>query len=272
MTSTASEREVSSATSHHSSSDAARQVTGTSSSTCTSSPAPSSRLRSRPGAASRKGPGASGIGSFGEPQAERRPAGDRQPRISLALGPDGDRGPSAGTQHPGELAYGRIAVGHEHHPEATEHAVEGRGRQSELGGIRDREVDVVEPELGGAAACGVDHLRDAVRREQASVGCHVGRGEQARVPRPGCDLEEVVTGRRVEEGDEPLGDLTGRIPHERPAALPAARDGAPRVELCAPSGRVTHARPPPGGMPDRQWTHARPSPTGHQKAGMISRP
>ena len=72
-------------------------------------------------------------------------------------------------------------------------------------------------------------------------------------PGPAATSSTARPGVGVEQLDEPLGDGAGRLPDDRPAALPAARDGTPGVEL---------------GL-TRVVRHPRPA---AQKAGMISVP
>jgi hypothetical protein len=87
----------------------------------------------------------------------------REPWVSLARPPDGDDGPSAGSEDATDLAGALLRVGNEHQPFAAVHDV-----VRSVGLVDGLEIEharrhVPEPALGGTAPSDGGHLGHDVR-------------------------------------------------------------------------------------------------------------
>ena len=218
--------------SHHSSRDAARQTTAR---------LRASRLEARRGhqptqlvrVGEPKRPGRPRIGrarARPSSSADRRlPSSSRwRPRLPRRRAP---------TRPPGRRtraisARARVRLGHEHDAEAAEHAVDARVRRESIAEASStRNSTFSTPELGRAPPCGVDHLGRDVGREQTPVRPEPCSGDEARVSRPGGELEHRLAA-SWDRAARPAARRAGASLRERGRrrSQPAA-DAAPGLDL-----------------------------------------
>ena len=239
--------------SHHASSESARQRRGTSSSVSTRRPASVTTLRSSSGSARRNGPGAAGSGRSMSPSSTCGPPGRGHPVVLVRGGPDRERRASSGLQHACDLGQGTRWLGDEHDPEAADDAVDRAVEKADRRGILHAELDVLDPELCGPAASGVDHLREPRRVESRSpfgpsrsaAMKPVSRGRPR--ARARCRPEQGRAARRVArpDGASPRGRVPPGAPSlQRPLARP--RPARARVSLCGHLRELRDDVPPVG--------------------------
>src|SRR5262249_28282279 len=93
------------------------------------------------------------------------------------------------------------------------------------------EIDVVDAELGGDAARGLDHERGEVARDEPPVAELAG-GAKSGLAGAGGELDDRLPSRRGEPVDEPFGHAPAGAPDDVPPALPRSRELLPyRVAL-----------------------------------------
>ena len=114
--------------------------------------------RTRAGSANEKGPGASGRGRRRQRDVARR-RGQRQPHpgIEAQLLPTHECDASAGREARAQVRERRDRIGEEHHAEAAEDQIEGRGAERRRLGIGVQEARVRESALGRARPRALEH-------------------------------------------------------------------------------------------------------------------
>ena len=168
-------------------------------------------------------PGRLRIGSLHEPELDRGAAGSRHPVVLVRRGPDGKRRAATRSQDAGDLGERDAGVLHEHDPEAAEHAVDRPVRKVDRHQVDDPELDCLDAELGRPPPGGGNHLWCHVGREQDALRVRGGGGQEARLAGPRGELEDRSPGARIEQGDETLREVAGRLAKDaRRRSQPAA--------------------------------------------------
>ena len=221
-----------------------RKVRSIGSTVGVSKPASWSSSATAPGALSENGPGASGS------------AGGARPTSRAAAGNADSHGLASGTSQtamtslpPGRRTRraSRSACSgstHEHVAEAAEDAVDRGELRVDPLEVDRLELDVVDAELRGAAAGGLDHRLGAVGADQLAAGMQQLGGEEADVAAAGGELEDRLAGLGLEAVDHPVRDGQRAVVEGVGAGLPARRDALPALAAgCSLCFRI-HARQP----------------------------
>ncbi|MEZ5123792.1 MAG: hypothetical protein R2736_19840 [Solirubrobacterales bacterium] len=162
-------------------------------------------------------------------------AGDRgEERVLVRRAPDRERQPSARPQHATGLGQCGGGVGHQHVPEAAEHAVDRVGVELDRLGVDQAVRDVGDAALGAAAAGHLEHRRGEVAGDQLAALADDRGDLEPGVARPRGKLEHRVTRPRLQLLDQPLLNGHCRCLDERSLALPAGSDRLGDLEAGAP--------------------------------------
>ena len=150
--------------------------------------------------------------------------------FSCGSGPRGERDAAARAQDAARLAQRGGRVGEQHVAPARQDAVEVGRRQVDPLGVDRAELDVGDPELGGAGARLIDHLLDGVGADQRAAGLDQLGGEKARCRR---------ARRRARARGGRAGGRSRRPSSARPARRRPGRrrDARPSRPPPAPSAR-----------------------------------
>ncbi len=221
---------------HHSSREAARHVRPTLSSVSTRSSAFVTSRRSSSGSASRNGPGALGSGRSDNPSSRAERACRGHPVVGVRGRPHCEHDATPRPQDPYDLGERAGGIGHEHHAEAADNAVDRRVAEIDRRSVLDPELDVLDPELGSTPARGGDHLRSNIRREQQSVRPEPLRCDEAGVARACGELEHGVARTWVEQSHHALVEIARHLAAECRLALPARGGSPPGLDLLVLGG------------------------------------
>ena len=228
--------------SHHSSNDAAAQVTVTSS---TDFDLETTRRHDRPQAirvGEPKWPRRFGVRRLDVSELDGGAARRSHPRVELRTRPDGEHGPTAGAQNARDLGADALHLGHEHQPKPAQDSIDVVVGQRQPGGVFDGEANVRQAECGSSTLRRLDHLRRYVGGHQFAARLSPREREKPCLALSRCELENPLTRPRVEQLDHSRRQPRRRAPEHLAPPLPARGDATPGLDLVdGAAGLCRHA-------------------------------